>query len=244
MALINFGYRVDMTNIPAPVETGAYIVAYDLDGVLKQKDSTGLITVIGGTGGSGTGPVGPQGPTGPAGIGITGPTGPAGSGGSDQDNFVKQIIISNDIEYIKSEITNASIARNKLLNIFYNSNEKYCILSDDDTILLKKISVDDKDCVSYTNDYDKGFKQTERISSAFLVLKNIKEYFDETLDANQDLDFGLMLVNKGYSVYRYSSDIVNINRGQSSMFKNKMYALHKKKEALKIINKKYDNKNI
>lgn len=168
------------------------------------------------------------------------------------NNYVKVIwmndedptIISNDIEYIKSEITNASIARNKLLNIFYNSNEKYCILSDDDTILLKKISVDDKDCVSYTNDYDKGFKQTERISSAFLVLKNIKEYFDETLDANQDLDFGLMLVNKGYSVYRYSSDIVNINRGQSSMFKNKMYALHKKKEALKIINKKYDNKNI
>lgn len=153
-------------------------------------------------------------------------------------------IISNNIEYIKSELTNASVARNKLLNIFYNSDEEYCILSDDDTILLKQISVDDKDCVSYTNDYDKGFKQTEKISSAFLVLKNIKEYFDETLDANQDLDFGLMLVNKGYSVYRYSSDIVNINRGQSSMFKNKMYALHKKQEALKIINKKYDNKNI
>lgn len=92
MALVNFGYRVDMNEIPAPIGTGAYIVAYDLDGVLKQKDSNGVITIIGGTG-SGTGPVGPQGPTGPAGIGITGPTGPAGEG-SDQDNYVMQININ------------------------------------------------------------------------------------------------------------------------------------------------------
>lgn len=96
MALINFGYRVDMNTVPAPVESGAYIVAYDLDGVLKQKDSNGVITIIGGTGGSGTGSVGPQGPTGPAGIGITGPTGPAGSGGGDQNNYVKQIIINEN----------------------------------------------------------------------------------------------------------------------------------------------------
>lgn len=153
-------------------------------------------------------------------------------------------LISNNIEYIKSEVTNASIARNKLLNIFYNSDKEYCILSDDDTILLKEIVIDDKDCVSYTNDYTKGYTKTECISSAFLVLKNIKEYFDETLDANQDLDFGIMLKIKGYNTYRYSSEIVNINKGQSSMFKNKMNALRKKSDALKIINNKYGIKNI
>jgi hypothetical protein len=65
MALINFGYRVDMFAIDPPLEVGAYIVAYDLDGVLKQKDHLGVVTLLG----SGySGPQGPPGPVGPAGL--------------------------------------------------------------------------------------------------------------------------------------------------------------------------------
>lgn len=51
MALINFGNTVDMLLVGTP-SFGETFVAYDLDGVLKQKDYLGNITVIGGTGGS------------------------------------------------------------------------------------------------------------------------------------------------------------------------------------------------
>lgn len=47
MALISFGYRVDMQAIASPSE--GFIVAYDLDGILKQKDHTGLVSRIGGS---------------------------------------------------------------------------------------------------------------------------------------------------------------------------------------------------
>jgi hypothetical protein len=47
MALINFGYRVDMTALENPVDTDSFLVAYDLDGYLKQKDYLGNITPIG-----------------------------------------------------------------------------------------------------------------------------------------------------------------------------------------------------
>jgi len=53
MALVSFGYRVDMYAIAPPTELGAYIVAYDLDGILKQKDHLGVVSIIGsGTSGS------------------------------------------------------------------------------------------------------------------------------------------------------------------------------------------------
>jgi hypothetical protein len=65
MALISFGYRVDMFAIDPPLEVGAYIVAYDLDGVLKQKDHLGVVTLVGSGAG---GPQGPPGPVGPAGL--------------------------------------------------------------------------------------------------------------------------------------------------------------------------------
>ena len=65
MALISFGYRVDMFAIDPPLEVGSYIVAYDLDGALKQKDHLGVVTLVGsGVGG----PQGPPGPVGPAGL--------------------------------------------------------------------------------------------------------------------------------------------------------------------------------
>ena len=65
MALISFGYRIDMFAIDPPLEVGAYIVAYDLDGVLKQKDHLGVVTLVGAGAG---GPQGPPGPVGPAGL--------------------------------------------------------------------------------------------------------------------------------------------------------------------------------
>jgi len=65
MALISFGYRVDMFAIDPPLEVGSYIVAYDLDGALKQKDHLGVVTLVGSGAG---GPQGPPGPVGPAGL--------------------------------------------------------------------------------------------------------------------------------------------------------------------------------
>jgi hypothetical protein len=63
MSLINFGYRVDMYAIDPPTDPSAYLVAYDLDGVLKQKDYLGNVTILGG------GSIGPQGVAGPVGPG-------------------------------------------------------------------------------------------------------------------------------------------------------------------------------
>ena len=46
MALINFGYKVDMNALENPLE-GSFFVAYDLDGYLKQLDHLGNLTRIG-----------------------------------------------------------------------------------------------------------------------------------------------------------------------------------------------------
>jgi hypothetical protein len=51
MSQLIFNTLVDLQNIVGTPSTG-YAVAYDLDGVIKQKDSSGLITPIGGGGGS------------------------------------------------------------------------------------------------------------------------------------------------------------------------------------------------
>jgi len=66
MALISFGYRVNMY-APSllPTDPAGYIVAYDLDGVLKQKNYQGVVTLVGSGAG---GPQGPPGPVGPAGL--------------------------------------------------------------------------------------------------------------------------------------------------------------------------------
>jgi hypothetical protein len=66
MALISFGYRVNMyTPSLLPTDPAGYIVAYDVDGVLKQKDYQGVVTLVGAGAG---GPQGPPGPVGPAGL--------------------------------------------------------------------------------------------------------------------------------------------------------------------------------
>ena len=53
MALVVFGEKVDMLNIPSP-EPGGFLVAYDLDGILKQKDENGVISIISGSSGTST----------------------------------------------------------------------------------------------------------------------------------------------------------------------------------------------
>ena len=70
MASIFFGNKVDMIIAATPSE-GSYLIGYDLDGVLKQKDEFGIITIIGSNGPTGaTGPQGDQ--------GFQGATGPQG----------------------------------------------------------------------------------------------------------------------------------------------------------------------
>lgn len=147
-----------------------------------------------------------------------------------------------NLKIIKSEQQNASYARNKLLNLFYSSKEKFAIFSDDDVFLNEKITPN-KDCESLTNDFYESSIETHKISSSFLVLKNIRPeiYFDEDLDANQDLDFGINLKLNGFKSYRTSCKKVEMFRGASSMFKNGVDKIYKKQKALTKITKKYEN---
>ena len=88
-------------------------------------------------------------------------------------------IANKNLEVLIGEKVNASIARNKLLTLFYNSNEDYSIFSDDDTYLNNKIFIEeDKDCISFTNDYYINITNTEKISSSFLLLKNFKKHYN------------------------------------------------------------------
>lgn len=66
MAIINFGYRVNMDDIAPPIDENGFVVAYDTkDGILKQKDHHSIVSVLGG---GSIGPQGPAGPVGPAGL--------------------------------------------------------------------------------------------------------------------------------------------------------------------------------
>ena len=156
---------------------------------------------------------------------------------------LKDIKVSNkNLTVIRDKQRNSSYARNKLLNIFYNSKEEYCILSDDDTFLNNKVTPE-ADCESYVNDYKKGKTTTKKISSSFLILKNIrpKIFFDKNLEANQDLDFGTAFNKAGFQTIRNSTEQVEIFRGQSSMFNNGADKIYKKQKSLIQIQKKYEN---
>ena len=157
-------------------------------------------------------------------------------------NFEEIKVSNKNLTVIKDTQYNASYARNKLLTLFYTSKEEYCILSDDDTFLKYKVTPS-VDCESYVNDYNKGKTFTEKISSSFLVLKNIrpKLFFDETLEANQDLDFGIILNKAGFKTIRNSTEQVEIFRGQSSMFENGVDKIYKKEKSLIQIKNKYEN---
>lgn len=157
-----------------------------------------------------------------------------------------------NITYIDAEIQNASKARNLLLDIFYDNNEDYCYLSDDDTVFFGYDGRGrNSDCISFTNDLRKNDFNTTNISSALLKLKNLRKYyntrlyFDENLEANQDYDFARNLLQNKFSTEIINSKNVQINKGISSMFKTPQERLQKKMDTYKLIMKKeYDIKNI
>lgn len=47
MSLVKFGYTVDMVALANPLIPESFLVGYDLDGILKQKDYLGNVTAIG-----------------------------------------------------------------------------------------------------------------------------------------------------------------------------------------------------
>lgn len=148
------------------------------------------------------------------------------------------------LKIIKNTRVNASIARNKLLSIFYNSEEDYSIFSDDDSYILENI-VSNYDLLSLTNDSSNLILETKNISSSVMILKNFKKFynlepfFDENLEANQDLDFGIKLNSLGIRTYRKSDQRAVIYRGKSSMFATNMAKLNKKQNSLNYIEKKW-----
>lgn len=164
---------------------------------------------------------------------------------SDEDK-----IIDKRIKYIDSkEILNASIARNVLLKIFYSSDENEAIFSDDDVIMTEFKEYDDYDVLSLTNDYNSERKETYFLSSSVLLIRNLNKlynkqlFFDESLTANQDVDFGCNCMNEGLKIYRLKDTGIKINRGKSVMFNNPMNRLVLKNETFKIITKKWDLNN-
>ena len=69
-----------------------------------------------------------------------------------------------------------------------------------------------------------------------MILKNIKKvFFDESLTANQDLDFGINMVENGFKVFRLKDTGILINNGKSAMFDNPMQRLVRKTETLQKI---------
>ena len=66
-------------------------------------------------------------------------------------------------------------------------------------------------------------------------------FFDENLEANQDLDFGTTLNKLRFKTIRNSTEQVEIFRGQSSMFENGADKIYKKQKSLTQIKIKYEN---
>jgi hypothetical protein len=161
-------------------------------------------------------------------------------------NDDKYKLFSSKITYIDSKVVlNASEARNILLDKFYDSGAEKAILSDDDVIITNKLEHDfDFDVLSLTNDFSEELKETHEISSSLLIIKKLSErlYFDESLNANQDLDFGINLTRNGFKTYRLKDTSVVLNRGKSVMFNNPMHKLYLKKATLEKIKIKWQIK--
>ncbi len=167
-------------------------------------------------------------------------------------NAPEEQIINDRIKYIiKTDIVNASVARNYLLREFYNSDEEYGFFCDDDTILLRvdRIIKDEHfDCISYIQGEMVSSEVTHKINSSFMKIRNMKKcyntelFFDESLDSNQDLDFGFNLKYNKRSVGVVRTPDILKNKSCSSMFKNNMDRIVKKGESQSYINKKWKNK--
>lgn len=162
-------------------------------------------------------------------------------------NDEKFKILNPNINYINSEITNASIARNKLLNLFYNSDQTEAIFSDDDVHILTSDLLeepfDDAEIITFISNLTRKprtFKYPMFSSTIFKIKKNnIKVFFDEKLLANQDLDFGYNCFFNKLKIKEVYTKKLNNNKENSVMFLNEDDRKKKKKDTFNLINKKY-----
>ena len=93
-------------------------------------------------------------------------------------NKEKDKIIQKNIQYIHSDIVNASTARNKLLQLFYNSQFTEAVFSDDDTIILNQEilekEIDDFDILSYIINLNSRILDRPIFLSGIFKIKNLK----------------------------------------------------------------------
>ncbi|QLC65777.1 hypothetical protein LPB248_05560 [Flavobacterium sp. LPB0248] len=162
-------------------------------------------------------------------------------------NNEKYKISHPNINYINSEVINASVARNKLLKLFYNSDQNEAIFSDDDVQILTydllQESFNDNEIITFISHIKrkpKTFKYPLFSSTLFKIKKSkTKVFFDEKLQANQDLDFGYnCFFNKLKIKEVYTQKLYN-NKENSVMFLDEEDRKKKKKETFNLINKKY-----
>ncbi|KAF2082133.1 hypothetical protein [Flavobacterium sharifuzzamanii] len=162
-------------------------------------------------------------------------------------NDEKYKISHPNINYINSKVINASAARNQLLKIFYNSDQNEAVFSDDDVQILTddllQESFNGNDIVTFISHIKrkpKTFKYPFFSSTLFKVKKNsTRVFFDENLQANQDLDFGYnCFFNKLKIKEVYTAKLYN-NKENSVMFLDEDDRKKKKKETFNLINKKY-----
>lgn len=162
-------------------------------------------------------------------------------------NDEKFKILNPSITYINSEKTNASIARNKLLKLFYNSDQNEAIFSDDDVQILDpnflREPFENNEIITFISNLTHKphrFRHPLFSSTVFKIKKNnTKVFFDEELLANQDLDFGYnCFFNKLKIKEVYTKKIYN-NKENSVMFTNEDDRKKKKKDTFNLINKKY-----
>lgn len=141
--------------------------------------------------------------------------------------------------------------RNIILNLFYSTDEDYCIFSDDD-IYLKSIITERFDCICFKNDYYKGTTETFKISFSFALIRNFKKvynitpFFDENLMAAEGIDFGMTLNKLGIKTYRKSTDQITAFKGQSSIFENPLKKVYELTQDYKYLTDKHgsNKKNI
>ncbi|WP_163398147.1 hypothetical protein [Flavobacterium fluviatile] len=159
-------------------------------------------------------------------------------------NHEHQKILHPDISYINSEKTNASVARNKLLKLFYSSDQHEAIFSDDDVQILNvnilNEPFDNYDVITFLSNISHRPHRYYFFASTLFKIQQHKEiYFDESLEANQDLDFGYNCFFNGVKIKEvYTKDVYN-DKENSVMFKDENDRKKKKKEAFHKINQKY-----
>lgn len=166
-------------------------------------------------------------------------------------NKEKDKIIQKNIQYIHSDIVNASTARNKLLQLFYNSQCTEAVFSDDDTIILNQEilekEIDDFDILSYIINLNSRILDRPIFLSGIFKIKNLKLinkkmiFFDENLESNQDVDFGYNANHNGIRIKNvFTRNILN-DQKNSVMFQDKEDRKRKKEESIKTIIKKWNN---